>query len=952
MLRLRTGVPTTLLLLAALQGAAAACDLTGHWRSTLGALDLLQTPYEPASDATLSELQEPGARTPGEPRVLLSGGFDKAKGRGQLAGLVDGTKVTFRWAAPESFAAPTEAGDVEAAVSAACDSIEGKLRNGYEGAFDQVFVARRVAASAADAAEGHAAATAALEARLAASRTQHEAIDRSLFDPAALAERLGGDPERLLAFVRDAIADEPYQGVLRGAEGTLIAGAGNAADKALLLAALLRAHGHAVRFAGAHLTAALAAPLLAVAPARQRLENRSPPPGASLLQAYDLTPEALRAAERSASEATAALLLAVMREADDELAFLDEQLAGSALPEPGDPLPSLQQAVAEHWWVQVETAQGWRDLDPTPLGAAGGVAAEQTLAQLPGALYHRVEIMVFIESSDGSSLAASRIGGWSLAAADVMDAGLPSFRLLNLPVDGGAGLSAEWRADQLGQAAQGLAVDWYLDAANFQPVLLLSNGETQVGQAFDLSGELLPDDWQLRLAHNLQRNLGGGLESAGGILEGLLGGGQPPAQRRLTAQWYEFRLIAPDGSSRSHLRTVFDRLGPARRAAGVAELPADAASDEAVRLALATSSELLITGGPIGADFAFWRMEESFLANAPFLQNLLDLRFGRISFSPALLADAVRYPNELLVFDGFRQAVVAAVEAASGVELVQAGPNLLMLQRGVHRASEETLQAVHRFDLIEVGLMGLAVQADAKAGLGQAQRRYGLAVTALERLLLPVLLARECPGCALGPGLGTTAVFDRARQLDLDFVVLGPGDAAQVAALPLPDNSKSHLTGELAAGRWLVLPRGTVELEGDQMLGWWRIDPESGATLGMMQSGAGEGITEYIVVLSFILFGGNIMAVTSTVVLSPFDEKDQGLFGVLACAFVAAICPSRFGFNVPADQSAADVWSCSVEGVVAGIDCARLGAGASGTSASAPVPAHECQSCGHSLPPR
>src|SRR5206468_4691730 len=62
-------------------------------------------------------------------------------------------------------------------------------------------------------------------------------------DVPAKARELRLDPQRIFAFVRDEIAYEPYRGVLRGARGTLAAGAGNALDKALLLQSLLAASG-------------------------------------------------------------------------------------------------------------------------------------------------------------------------------------------------------------------------------------------------------------------------------------------------------------------------------------------------------------------------------------------------------------------------------------------------------------------------------------------------------------------------------------------------------------------------------------------------------------------------------------------------------------------------------------------------------------------------------------
>ncbi len=56
----------------------------------------------------------------------------------------------------------------------------------------------------------------------------------------ALAEKLEYSPIKIYKYVYDSIAYEPYYGSLKGAQGTLVSGAGNATDQASLLIALLR----------------------------------------------------------------------------------------------------------------------------------------------------------------------------------------------------------------------------------------------------------------------------------------------------------------------------------------------------------------------------------------------------------------------------------------------------------------------------------------------------------------------------------------------------------------------------------------------------------------------------------------------------------------------------------------------------------------------------------------
>jgi len=66
---------------------------------------------------------------------------------------------------------------------------------------------------------------------------------QSDLDVNGVVERAEFEAENLIEFVRKKVRYQPYSGVLRGAEGTLISGAGNAHDQALTLATLLKTAG-------------------------------------------------------------------------------------------------------------------------------------------------------------------------------------------------------------------------------------------------------------------------------------------------------------------------------------------------------------------------------------------------------------------------------------------------------------------------------------------------------------------------------------------------------------------------------------------------------------------------------------------------------------------------------------------------------------------------------------
>jgi transglutaminase superfamily protein len=175
------------------------------------------------------------------------------------------------------------------------------------------------------------------------------------------AAALGYDPARIFAFVRDTVAFESYRGVLRGAQGTLWGGAGNAADQAVLLYALLRESGVQARFA-----------------------------------------------RGSLSKADAQTLLQTMFSPALDFGLSGVEPSG----EVADPLddPNLLAETTDHLWVQAFSSNGWLDLDPAfPDAQMGDRHAEPqaTLNRLPDALYHRLHIRVRLERITAQGLEIS-----------------------------------------------------------------------------------------------------------------------------------------------------------------------------------------------------------------------------------------------------------------------------------------------------------------------------------------------------------------------------------------------------------------------------------------------------------------------------------------------------------------------------------------------------------------
>ena len=196
------------------------------------------------------------------------------------------------------------------------------------------------------------------------AETRAAALPQSEWDIPYLADTLDYDYLRAFAFVRDSIAFDPYRGVLRGAEGTLAARAGNAYDRALLLGTLLDGMQVAYRFAFADLDDATVERLLARS--MQPAASPLPQPGIDLTPMFDPTTLETRASRDYARLRS----------------VLGDQITTIGSDHPTD----LASAIRHHVWIQAAVGSQWVDLDPSMPDAVAGTplaTAVSTASTIP-----------------------------------------------------------------------------------------------------------------------------------------------------------------------------------------------------------------------------------------------------------------------------------------------------------------------------------------------------------------------------------------------------------------------------------------------------------------------------------------------------------------------------------------------------------------------------------------
>ncbi|CAN5835663.1 hypothetical protein BH23CHL8_BH23CHL8_11710 [soil metagenome] len=205
------------------------------------------------------------------------------------------------------------------------------------------------------------------------------------WDLGALAATLP-DADAAFALVCDRIGFDAYRGLLRGAQGTLGARAGNAFDRSVLLKALLDAQHVNARFAfgtldddaaSALVTRTFEAPTVPLASA----------PGSPLDEAFE-------AAIGDRARRDHALLASA----------LGDRLAGLS----ADATQAARADVSHHAWVQIELTDGsWLDLDPSLPDARPGdtlTTAETTSTEIPEAEVHAIGLRVIAEYLQGGAL--------------------------------------------------------------------------------------------------------------------------------------------------------------------------------------------------------------------------------------------------------------------------------------------------------------------------------------------------------------------------------------------------------------------------------------------------------------------------------------------------------------------------------------------------------------------
>jgi hypothetical protein len=638
--------------------------------------------------------------------------------------------------------------------------------------------------------------------------------------------KTGTDHEAIFAWVRDRTALVPYRGSLRGPQGVLMDLDGNALDRSLLFQHLLTLAGYETRLARAELNRDQALALaqgIGVSPRRPEFEdtNQTPDPEleAALQTAFDrIESQTLDLVELTASYRRSTEL---QREAELDQAVL---------------------ALTDHWWVQSRIDGEWQDLDPSlpkPGRAIVPATATYDATALPEELLHRIKIRLVLETWRDGRPKKEALLELTAAARDLAG---KTLHIGHVPL-GIRGADVDLAGDIPSLFDQ-------LTVASAWLPLIAFDGKIQRSRLFTADGEVMEaTEGNISRFHEVSGTgaMSGGiadtLQAMGDLFGSLpsgdsesaspsdLSGEDPPALQNVTAEWLEYEVIVPGEAPQTVRRTIFDLVGHGARLDGESSRPGNTVENRRQVVAgLLGETYVAVETAKVMPEMLLSRAAAKLGAIRPFLEEVKESN-GAVSeqqlqqYLPALRTLQV----DLDSLETLRWRWNWSNDA-----LFVDRPNVMALKTAVRiRPSGDWV--VRR----SIDIVANSVAARPLPGLDSFSTRVMQGVT-------DTVAEASLTGGSERQG-NASDLHEAAKQAGNDPVVFSLADISRLDQVVLSTEARARITEDLRAGNIVVIPGGSSETENGNELAWWRIDPSSGATLGIGESGAGQAMVEYLV---------------------------------------------------------------------------------------------------------
>ncbi len=485
--------------------------------------------------------------------------------------------------------------------------------------------------------------------------------------------------------------------------------------------------------------------------------------------------------------------------------------------------PTLLAETEEHFWVQFGTGS-LQDADPTFPSAQVGqtfTTALGTFTEVPDSLRHKVRVRLNRELTFPKSL----LGGPAQDLATVLDVTVNTVEVVGKPLSVGHFVSSNT-----------LSAPIFSSVTNtYSPYLILAGDSLDPTQ-----DQLVPgQDYQETLTNF------------------------PFASAILTGVFLDLDVIAPDGITRSYERALGDRIGTAaRRNGGGSSLTVDANTPTLISPVDITTISILPGKYDRGALAAAVPDANTIASSLAAFSAQAAGSTGLSSAAQEALAQqgATLLRNTFVAIARARLALFQAVSdeyaalfaGDSQVAAYFDSPRIDLYRTRAEVGADNSLSLFLSLDLRKNDIRALPFPGQNVAASVAFKMTRGFTDTSLETAV--VGQAAQLGTAQVSTALSAQTIFSAAQAQGTGFTVLTPANNGQLDALNISADAKVLIGDALARGELVVVPSGSVTVNGQQRVGWYESDA-SGETIGVLDDGGHQGIIEQV--SSFLSWASN-----------------------------------------------------------------------------------------------
>jgi len=650
-------------------------------------------------------------------------------------------------------------------------------------------------------------------------------IPSDTFDHQAIVDKVGKSPEALFRWVKDNTYLLSYIGSLRGSIGILMDRVGNSLDRSLLLLKLLETAGYRVRLAHALLTENMAEELQKrmipipknFAPQKNNTLKDIFPQIESSAELLNIDSSKLRTDLDSVSRESQQARKNAYQQAAEQSQML-VRLIGDFLVTNKTKRKHDGDALQDHWWVQLDSEEGWLDLDvSSPDGKGGSVItkADETysLDEINEDFTHIVKIKIIAEQWTEKGIEEHTVLEHLLNPSELF--GIPIV-LHHHPMNWPEDIDFSGGTDSLQNFKTTV-----LEQREWMPIL--SIGNEQISEfCFNEKGDIIEDP---------SKETRGGVRDVSRGLLSALAGEEKQAEKEaiLAAEWIEYEIHIPGRPPSFTRREVFDLIGPAARTSGQTIKPqiSDAQKLQ-TGFNLLANIEILPSICQLSSQYIGWMMMQRLHENLLIMIN--DLKEGR-----------------LVTFDEILYFVQGAIESIQGPlyswallrhdcsqlnrDMFLDSVNIVNLRTRFIEDKEDRLISQRIFDIVS---NDVAIRVREKDDA--ASRLYqGVVDTVVENLAIS----------KFSPYENTSELMALSKDFDIKWTSIRNPRELKLTEKDWPKDVLARIEMDLDAGYIVVIPEKQLMIENKPRLGWWRVNPNTGETVGVMDTGFHQTTSDY-----------------------------------------------------------------------------------------------------------